>query len=111
MLIILLHYLLQKDGYHAVGFSQGGQFLRAVAQRCPDPPMKNLVTMGGQHQGVYGIPNCPGEEHLSCDVIRKVRTSKFSFCYTRKNCCLTSALMTYIMFKYFRLLAVSFMIM
>jgi len=61
-----------KDGYHAVGFSQGGQFLRAVAQRCPDPPMKNLVTMGGQHQGVYGIPNCSGEEHLSCDVIRKV---------------------------------------
>ena len=81
---MLLHYLLQKDGYHAVGFSQGGQFLRAVAQRCPDPPMKNLVTMGGQHQGVYGIPNCPGEEHLSCDVIRKVRTLKFSFCYTRK---------------------------
>ena len=86
-----MHYLLQKDGYHAVGFSQGGQFLRAVAQRCPDPPMKNLVTMGGQHQGVYGIPNCPGEEHLSCDVIRKVRTLKFSFCYTNKICCLTSA--------------------
>merc|ERR1719361_3042818 len=61
-----------KNGYNAVGFSQGGQFLRAVAQRCPNPPMKNLVTMGGQHQGVYGIPNCPGEEHLSCDVIRKV---------------------------------------
>ena len=23
------------NGYNAVGFSQGGQFLRAVAQRCP----------------------------------------------------------------------------
>jgi len=47
-----------KDGYNAVGFSQGGQFLRAVAQRCPNPPMKNLVSVGGQHQGVYGIPQC-----------------------------------------------------
>lgn len=27
---------------------------RAVAQRCPDPPMRNLVTFGGQHQGVFG---------------------------------------------------------
>lgn len=39
---------------------QGGQFLRAVAQRCPFPPMKSLVTMGAQHQGVYGFPRCPG---------------------------------------------------
>lgn len=41
-----------KGGYNSVGFSQGGQFLRAVAQRCPDPPMKNLISFGGQHQGV-----------------------------------------------------------
>jgi len=47
-----------KDGYNALGFSQGGQFLRAVAQRCPNPPMKNLITFGGQHQGVYGLPKC-----------------------------------------------------
>merc|ERR1711942_166582 len=50
-----------QDGYNAIGFSQGGQFLRAVAQRCPSPPMKNLVTFGAQHQGVFGFPNCPGE--------------------------------------------------
>lgn len=24
---------------------------RAVAQRCPSPPMKNLISVGGQHQG------------------------------------------------------------
>merc|ERR1719192_2585846 len=47
-----------KDGYNAIGFSQGGQFLRAVAQRCPSPPMKNLISFGGQHQGVYGLPKC-----------------------------------------------------
>uniref|UniRef100_A0A8C7G7I0 Palmitoyl-protein thioesterase 1 n=1 Tax=Oncorhynchus kisutch TaxID=8019 RepID=A0A8C7G7I0_ONCKI len=40
-----------KDGYNAMGFSQGGQFLRAVAQRCPSPPMKTLISVGGQQQG------------------------------------------------------------
>merc|ERR1712179_406616 len=59
-----------QDGYHAVGFSQGGQFLRAVAQRCPNPPMKNLVTFGAQHQGVFGFPNCPGEMVFFCDIVR-----------------------------------------
>merc|ERR1711887_365327 len=59
-----------QDGYNAVGFSQGGQFLRAVAQRCPNPPMKNLVTFGAQHQGVFGFPNCPGEINFFCDIVR-----------------------------------------
>merc|ERR1712168_1312724 len=58
------------DGYNAIGFSQGGQFLRAVAQRCPSPPMKNLVTFGAQHQGVFGFPNCPGEINFFCDIVR-----------------------------------------
>ena len=61
-----------KDGYHAIGFSQGGQFLRAVAQLCPQPRMKNLVTIGGQHQGVYGFPRCRGESSAFCNMIRKV---------------------------------------
>ncbi|XP_063041343.1 palmitoyl-protein thioesterase 1 [Engraulis encrasicolus] len=64
-----------KDGYNAMGFSQGGQFLRAVAQRCPTPPMKNLISVGGQHQGVYGLPRCPGESHHICDWIRKMLNS------------------------------------
>jgi len=57
-------------GYNAIGFSQGGQFLRAVAQRCPSPPMKNLITFGAQHQGVFGFPNCPGEMDPFCDIVR-----------------------------------------
>jgi len=57
-------------GYNAIGFSQGGQFLRAVAQRCPSPPMKNLITFGAQHQGVFGFPQCPGEMNFFCDIVR-----------------------------------------
>ena len=47
-----------KDGYNAVGFSQGAQFMRAVIQRCPNPPVLNFISLGGQHQGVFGFPNC-----------------------------------------------------
>uniref|UniRef100_A0A8C5DSV7 Palmitoyl-protein thioesterase 1 n=1 Tax=Gouania willdenowi TaxID=441366 RepID=A0A8C5DSV7_GOUWI len=64
-----------KAGYNAMGFSQGAQFLRAVAQRCDTPPMKILISVGGQHQGVYGLPRCPGESSPVCDFIRKMLNS------------------------------------
>ncbi|XP_067867381.1 palmitoyl-protein thioesterase 1-like [Heterodontus francisci] len=61
-----------QNGYNAMGFSQGGQFMRAVAQRCPPPAMINLITFGAQHQGVYGLPHCPGESSHICNWIRKM---------------------------------------
>ncbi|CAG5117433.1 unnamed protein product [Candidula unifasciata] len=61
-----------QNGFNALGFSQGGQFLRAVAQRCPSPPMLNLVSFGGQHQGVYGFPKCPGDNITLCNYVRKL---------------------------------------
>jgi palmitoyl-protein thioesterase len=60
-----------QNGYHSIGFSQGGQFLRAVAQRCPNPPMKNFISVGGQHQGVYGLPKCPASAAI-CNVVREL---------------------------------------
>ncbi|KAF2893403.1 hypothetical protein ILUMI_12797 [Ignelater luminosus] len=61
-----------SDGYNAIGFSQGSQFLRGLAQRCPEPKMKNLISLGGQHQGVYGLPNCASLSHPTCDYIRRL---------------------------------------
>eukprot|EP00092_Neocalanus_flemingeri_P013845 GFUD01014936.1.p1 GENE.GFUD01014936.1~~GFUD01014936.1.p1 ORF type:complete len:308 (-),score=78.98 GFUD01014936.1:58-981(-) len=61
-----------QDGYHAVGFSQGGLFFRGLAQRCPQPRIKNLVSIGGPQQGVYGLPKCLGENHLICDYARRL---------------------------------------
>ncbi|XP_038057321.1 palmitoyl-protein thioesterase 1-like [Patiria miniata] len=60
------------NGYNSMGFSQGGQFLRTVAQRCPSPPMFNLISVGGQHQGVFGFPRCPGASVSLCDYMRKL---------------------------------------
>ncbi|XP_063220790.1 palmitoyl-protein thioesterase 1 [Bacillus rossius redtenbacheri] len=63
-----------SGGYNAIGFSQGGQFLRAVAQRCPVPRVKNLISVGGQHQGVFGVPNCSTLKHKWCSYISKILT-------------------------------------
>ena len=63
------HSVLAADpklagGFNAIGFSQGcipflpprsltkgGQFLRAYVERYNNPPVRTLVSVGGQHQG------------------------------------------------------------
>ncbi|OBT91255.1 hypothetical protein VE02_00330 [Pseudogymnoascus sp. 03VT05] len=46
----------------ALGFSQGGQFLRAYVQRCNFPPVRSLVTFGSQHNGITQFQTCgPGD--------------------------------------------------
>ncbi|EJT97386.1 alpha/beta-hydrolase [Dacryopinax primogenitus] len=51
-----------QEGFDAMGFSQGGQFLRAYVQNCNSPRVHNLITFGGQHMGIADIPMCkPGD--------------------------------------------------
>ncbi|KAG0315791.1 hypothetical protein BG000_005077, partial [Podila horticola] len=67
-----------QNGFNAVGFSQGGQFLRAYVQRCNDPPIHNLVTVGSQHGGVTDIPGCVNAD-ASCKLMRSIaRTGVYS---------------------------------
>lgn len=47
-------------------------FRRALAQRCPNPPMFNLVSIGGQHQGVFGFPHCLYQDHKWCEYVREL---------------------------------------
>ncbi|KAL5456920.1 hypothetical protein EMCRGX_G034147 [Ephydatia muelleri] len=61
-----------QNGFNVMGFSQGGQFLRAVVQRCPSVKVRNLLSVGGQHQGVFGFPRCPGDNSTICDEVRKL---------------------------------------
>lgn len=68
-------------------------FRRAVAQRCPEPRLNSLISLGAQHQGnffvnpqnlfnfnlmvsgVYGLPNCPiAMSEKVCNFIRKLLT-------------------------------------
>ncbi|KAI9669470.1 MAG: hypothetical protein M1817_004695 [Caeruleum heppii] len=50
---------------NAVGFSQGGQFLRAYIERCNVPPVRNLVTFGSQHNGIAKFQEC-GDSDWVC---------------------------------------------
>jgi len=42
----------------ALGFSQGGQFLRGYVERCNVPPVRSLVTFGSQHNGIAEFQTC-----------------------------------------------------
>ncbi|KAI0534024.1 palmitoyl-protein thioesterase 1 [Xylaria digitata] len=48
----------------AVGFSQGGQFLRGYVERCNTPPVRNLVTFGSQHNGIVDYRACAATDWL-----------------------------------------------
>ncbi|CAI2173438.1 5408_t:CDS:2 [Funneliformis geosporum] len=60
-----------KNGFDAIGFSQGGQFLRAYVQRCNDPPVHNLITFGSQHSGIADLPGCETGDGL-CQLMRTI---------------------------------------
>jgi len=61
-----------RGGFNAIGFSQGSQFLRGYVQRYNNPSVYNLISIGGQHQGVFGFPKCPGENYTLCEITRRM---------------------------------------
>lgn len=63
---IATHEVLSKaPGLNALGFSQGGQFLRGLVERCGDTiKIKNLVTFGSQHNGIAKYQICKDGDWL-----------------------------------------------
>ncbi|GAA5954133.1 hypothetical protein JCM21900_002900 [Sporobolomyces salmonicolor] len=60
----LMDPLLNPSGhFDALGFSQGGQLLRGVIERCGGGKkglkVRNLITVGSQHMGISSLPPCP----------------------------------------------------
>jgi len=47
-----------KDGFNAMGFSQGNTLIRGYVEMYNDPPVKKFVSMHGPLMGVAGIPRC-----------------------------------------------------
>ena len=59
------HPILSKaPAINALGFSQGGQFLRAYIERCNSPMVENLVTFGSQHNGISEFQECAANDWL-----------------------------------------------
>ena len=59
------HPVLSKaSAINALGFSQGGQFLRAYVERCNNPRVENLVTFGSQHNGISEFQECGASDWL-----------------------------------------------
>jgi palmitoyl-protein thioesterase len=63
-----------SGGFDAIGFSQGGQFLRAYVERHNNPPIRNLITFGSQHMGIADIPQCKPLD-LFCRLARNAARS------------------------------------
>jgi palmitoyl-protein thioesterase len=57
--------LSQAPELNAIGFSQGGQFLRGLVERCGDTiKIRNLVTFGSQHNGIAKYQICKDGDWL-----------------------------------------------
>ena len=54
--------------------STGGLLIRGLAQRCPDPPAKSLITLGAPSNGIFGVPDCEQftESYQLCELVRRV---------------------------------------
>ena len=48
--------------------------IRGLAQRCPDPPMKTLVTYGAPSNGIFGVPDCLSatDSYALCELVRQI---------------------------------------
>ncbi|KAL7627776.1 hypothetical protein AAE478_001971 [Parahypoxylon ruwenzoriense] len=62
----------------AVGFSQGGQFLRAYVERCNSPPVRSLVTFGSQHNGIVDYRACSAADWLCKGAMALLHGNTFS---------------------------------
>ncbi|KAF7315260.1 Palmitoyl-protein thioesterase [Mycena indigotica] len=73
-----------ESGFDAIGFSQGGQFLRAYVERFNSPPVHNLITFGSQHFGISDIPTC-GPRDFLCQIARRAVKSGVYSSWAQSN--------------------------
>lgn len=62
----------------ALGFSQGGQFLRGYVERCNNPPVRSLVTYGSQHNGISSFKSCGSTDWLCKGAMALLRFNTWS---------------------------------
>ncbi|WVQ99134.1 hypothetical protein IAU59_006266 [Kwoniella sp. CBS 9459] len=74
-----------KGGFDAIGFSQGGLFMRYYVQYCNHPPVRNLVTFGTPHFGIAALIPCPTPPTLSCLLAARAARSGIYKPWTQRN--------------------------
>jgi len=47
-----------RDGFNAIGYSQGCLTIRGYIEKYNSPPVKNFISVHGPMQGVAGFPQC-----------------------------------------------------
>ncbi|KAI5368159.1 Putative palmitoyl protein thioesterase [Septoria linicola] len=62
----------------ALGFSQGGQFLRGLIQRCEGLHVRSLVTYGSQHNGIAAIKACGTWDFLCKGALALMKGNAYS---------------------------------
>ncbi|KAK3175810.1 hypothetical protein K4F52_009971 [Lecanicillium sp. MT-2017a] len=62
----------------AVGFSQGGQFLRGYVERCNNPPIRSLVTFGSHHNGISKFKECASADYRCRSEMALLRSNLWS---------------------------------
>ena len=62
----------------AIGFSQGGQFLRGYVERCNFPPVRSLVTYGSQHNGISQFKACAATDYVCKGAMALLKFNRWS---------------------------------
>lgn len=52
------------DGFNAIGFSQGGLFIRSLVETCNEVKFNNIITLGSPHNGISDFPPCSNDNFL-----------------------------------------------
>lgn len=73
-----------RHGFDAVGFSQGGQFMRGYVERYNAPRVRNLVTFGSQHMGITDLPACQPFDAL-CHTVHGLVQGRVYSDYAQKS--------------------------
>ncbi|UNI16844.1 Palmitoyl-protein hydrolase [Purpureocillium takamizusanense] len=77
--LLAAHPLLSTaPAVDAIGFSQGGQFLRGYVERCNFPPVRNLITFGSQHNGIVEFKACGPSDWLCKGAMALLRFNTWS---------------------------------
>ncbi|KAG0649322.1 Palmitoyl-thioesterase 1 [Hyphodiscus hymeniophilus] len=76
---LAVHQILSTaPAVDALGFSQGGQFLRGYIERCNFPPVRSLVTFGSPHNGISEFQSCSATDWLCKGAQGLLRTNTWT---------------------------------